>query len=488
MAFRSQADHPFFYATEMKVLEKLLTSAVVSLLRFLLGVYFRRIELFHPERVPMRVPVLFASNHPGSLTDSFIIGAVVPRQVHFVATVQLFRFKPLAWLLKRCGIIPVNRLKDDPKAMRSVLDTFEACFKVLEQNGAVGIFPEGITYDDSQLKTVKTGAARMALELEHRHDGKLGLEIVPVGLTYSAKERYRSEALVHFGEPIRVARFVGSYESRRKERIQELSSEIERRLQSLIVHLPKLEQARVVEAVKRLYLERLKLDNRIVKEPLLPRAEELVLTQTIVAAVEYARISHPERLAAFVRAIDRYEHWRGRLRLSDVSVEQFESRTLLGIQALGSAATTVIGLPIAAFGWLHRLLPALLVSWSVGRLTEAQVRKAQTAHVTMLAGVACFGGCYALYVGLVHLWFGWPVSLWYALGLPVSGLAAHYYSREFRRFRERMRSAWVLLRAPATARRLGKMHSLLLEEIESLRHDYRQTLESDRGGSPIRAV
>ena len=136
----------------MKVLEKFLTSAVSRLVRFLLGIYFRRIELFHPERVPLRVPVLLASNHPGSITDSFIIGALVPRQVYFVATVQLFRFKPLAWLLKQCGIIPVNRLKDDPRAMRSVLDTFEACFKVLEQSGAVGIFPEGITYDDAQLK------------------------------------------------------------------------------------------------------------------------------------------------------------------------------------------------------------------------------------------------------------------------------------------------------------------------------------------------
>src|SRR5262249_44360525 len=163
----------------------------------------------------------------------------------------------------------------------------------------VGIFPEGVTYDDSQLKPVKTGAARMALELEYRHEGRLGLQIVPVGLTYAAKERYRSEALVHFGEPIRIAPFVGSYGSRRKECIQESSAEIGRRLQSLIVHLPLLEQARVVEAVKGLYLERLKLGDAVVKEPLMPGAEELVLTQAIVSAVQYANGSHPERLAAF---------------------------------------------------------------------------------------------------------------------------------------------------------------------------------------------
>jgi 1-acyl-sn-glycerol-3-phosphate acyltransferase len=472
----------------MKVLEKFLTSTVARLVRFLLGIYFRRIELFHPERVPPRVPVLFASNHPGSITDSFIIGALVPRQVHFVATVQLFRFKPLAWLLKHCGIIPVNRLKDDPRAMRSVLDTFEACFKVLEQNGAVGIFPEGITYDDSQLKTVKTGAARMALELEHRHAGQLGLEIVPVGLTYSAKERYRSEALVHFGEPIRVARFVGNYDTRRKECIHELNSEIERRLQSLIVHLPKLEQARVVEAVKQLYLERLKLGSRVVKEPMTPRAEELVLTQAIVKAVEYASGSHPERLVAFVRLLNRYEHWRDRLRLSDAAVERVESRTTLAIRSFASAAIAVIGFPMAAFGWLHRLPPALLVNWAVNHLTDAPVRKAQTAHVSMLAGLAGFGGFYALYIAVIQHWFGWPISLWYAVSLPVTGLAAHYYFREFRRLGEHVRTALVLLRAPVAVRRLEKMHARLLGEIEALRHDYRQTLTADTRESPTGTV
>ena len=472
----------------MKVLEKFLSSSVTRLVRCLLGVYFRRMELFHPERVPLGVPVLFVSNHPGSITDSFIIGAMIPRQVHFVATVQLFRFKPLAWLLKQCGIIPVNRLKDDPRAMRSVLDTFEACFKVLEQNGAVGIFPEGITYDDSQLKSVKTGAARMALELEHRHGGRLGLEIVPVGLTYSAKDRYRSEALVHFGDPIRVDGFLGTYDARRKECIQELNSEIERRLQSLIVHLPKLERARVVEAVKGLYLERLKSGNLVVKEPLRPRAEELVLTQAIVGAVEFASCSLPERLAAFLRALNRYERWRDRFQLSDAAVAKFESKGTLTPRGFAAAATAVIGLPLAVFGWVHRLGPALVVAWAVNHLTDAPVRKAQTAHVAMLAGLAGFGGFYALYIGIVHHWFGWPLSLWYALSLPVTGLAAHYYYREFRRFRERVRTAWVLLRAPMAARQLEKMHAHLLAEIEAMRETYRQAITPDASASPASAI
>src|SRR3954464_8004984 len=116
-----------------------------------MGFYFRRIERFHPERVPSAGPVLFVSNHPNSLTDSFVIGASVPRKVSFVATVQLFRFAPLKWILLRCGVIPINRAQDNPRTMKSVTDAFEACFRVLETGDAVAIFPEGITYDDAHL-------------------------------------------------------------------------------------------------------------------------------------------------------------------------------------------------------------------------------------------------------------------------------------------------------------------------------------------------
>src|SRR5215475_8408383 len=179
-----------------------------------LGFYFRRIERFHLERVPADGPVLFVSNHPNSLTDSFVIGASVPRKVNFIGTVQLFSIKPVKWLLTQCGVIPINRVKDNPRAMRGVADTFEAVYKVLERGEAVGIFPEGVTYDDSALKEVKSGAARMALELENRHGGKLGLRIGPVGLTYSAKELYRSDVLANFGEPIRAAEFLSGYTDR----------------------------------------------------------------------------------------------------------------------------------------------------------------------------------------------------------------------------------------------------------------------------------
>ena len=92
-----------------------------GLLKTALDFYFRRIERFGLENVPLTGPVLFASNHPNSLTDAFVVGAAVPRKVQFLATIQLFKFKPLAWLLAQAGVIPVNRATAKASALRSVL-------------------------------------------------------------------------------------------------------------------------------------------------------------------------------------------------------------------------------------------------------------------------------------------------------------------------------------------------------------------------------
>ncbi len=432
-----------------------------------LGFYFRRIERFHVERVPATGPILLTANHPNSVTDPFVIGAALPRKVNFMATVQMFRFAPLKWLLLRCGVIPVNRVKDDPKAMRSVMDTFEAVYRVLERGEAVALFPEGITHDDPQLKEVKTGAARMALELEHRHGGKLGLQIVPVGLTFSAKEIYRSEALVNFGEPIRATDFLTDYETQRKECIRRLSAEIEARIQALILHIPDLEQARIIAAVKRLYFERLQVGDQVVENSATPRADELAVTQRISAAVQQIYRTTPEVAQGFVARLNRYETWLARLRISDAELAQFQNH---GVRLRRNLLKTLLGfvlLPLAVYGWIFRLLPALVVTWAVHRFANPNIRKAQVSTATIVAGAIAFGFFYALFIGVCHWKFGWPTSLWFGLSLPVTGLIAHYYWRHAKTLGTAVRTSFILLRAPAAAKRLMAMRRGLAAEIEA---------------------
>ncbi len=439
------------------------------ILRAALGFYFNRIERFHPGRVPVTGPVLFTSNHPNSVTDAFVIGTSVPRKVNFVATVQLFRLEPLRWLLTSCGVIPINRLKDDPRAMRTVMDTFEACFRVLERGEAIGIFPEGITHDDLQLKTVKTGAARMALELEHRHAGKLGLQIVPVGLTFSAKEIYRSDVLVNFGEPIRVADYLAGYPENKKDCIQRLTVEIEHRIESLILHLPTLERARLIEAVKRLHLERLLVANRVVHEPVPPKAGELLLTQAIARAVEFTCQNHPEVASAFTRKLDRYERWLKRLNLSDEELAHLPDQARLAWQSSAWALLGIVLFPVAAYGWIHRFVPITFVDWAIQRFADRSINKTHVSTTAMLAGVVGFTVFYGACVTVFYGFFGWPAALWYALSLPVAGLVAHYYMRGLHRIAASLRAASVRLRARSATWRLLVLRNELIAEIESAR-------------------
>jgi hypothetical protein len=320
----------------------------------------------------------------------------------------------------------------------------------------------------------------MALELEHRHAGRLGLKLVPVGITYSRKDRYRSQVLLHFGEPIEPTGFLEGYPERRKERIHALTHQIERALQALILHLPDLEQARLIGAVKRLYLDQLKLGSMVIKEPLAPAAEELVLTQAIARAVDHVIRTQPERAEAFVRKLDRYEGWLRRLGIPDeadgerpLGRRQIWPHLLLSLLAL-------VGLPLALYGWLHRLLPALLVEEVVRRATHPSARKAQTPHTSMLAGLAGFSLIYLVYVAAVHAWLGWPVSLWYALSLPVAGLVAHYYVREVSRLPRGIRGLVVRARLPFAARRLSSMRAELIREIESARRAYEPVAAAGR--------
>ena len=66
-------------------------AAVGRIARFWLWFFFKRVDVRHAERVPAGGPVLLCINHPNNLIDSLLVGAVLRRKVHYLATAALFR-------------------------------------------------------------------------------------------------------------------------------------------------------------------------------------------------------------------------------------------------------------------------------------------------------------------------------------------------------------------------------------------------------------
>jgi len=100
--------------------------------------------------------VLVVSNHLHN-ADPVLIEIAFPRPLHFMAKEELYRFKPLGWLLRKFGNFPVARGKSDRKAVRHAI----TC---LQHGIAVGMFPEGTRSRTLKLSRAHAGAGLIAIQ------------------------------------------------------------------------------------------------------------------------------------------------------------------------------------------------------------------------------------------------------------------------------------------------------------------------------------
>src|SRR5829696_3582699 len=208
---------------------------IVALLRFALRIYFRRIEVTGLEHVPLQTPVIFVLNHPNALVDPVFLLCLAPRQVSFLAKAPLFHMPLIGYLVKALDSLPVYRRQDEGQDVTKNQETFVAARKLLATGGTIGICPEGISHDKPGLQPIKTGAARISLAAVATGEVS-DLKIVPAGLYYTSKTRFRSSALLYFGNPINVEPVkLDPDGSPPREAVRELSSRIEKALREVIL-------------------------------------------------------------------------------------------------------------------------------------------------------------------------------------------------------------------------------------------------------------
>lgn len=133
------------------VWRKIIRAPLYLLLKILI-----RIKVEGMENIPKETGVLVISNHMHN-ADPVVIEIAFPRAVHFMAKEELYRFKPLAWLITKFGNFPVARGKSDRKAVRAAINR-------LHYDVAVGLFPEGTRSKTTQLSHGRTGAGFIAIQ------------------------------------------------------------------------------------------------------------------------------------------------------------------------------------------------------------------------------------------------------------------------------------------------------------------------------------
>ncbi|HEX6312177.1 MAG TPA: lysophospholipid acyltransferase family protein [Acidimicrobiia bacterium] len=152
-------------------------------------------------RIPVRGPVLVASNHVSYL-DPLVVAYLADRRhrrVRFLAKAELFDKRGFGQLLRQINQIPVQR--DSSAAAGSL----EFAIGALERGECVAVFPEGTISLDLEPMVGKSGTARLA--------AATGVPVTPVGLwgTHRILFKGRKPAwrlgvaeTVVVGDPIRI--------------------------------------------------------------------------------------------------------------------------------------------------------------------------------------------------------------------------------------------------------------------------------------------
>ena len=443
--------------------------------RFWLWFFFKDVAVVGVDRVPAAGPVLLCINHPNNLIDSLLVGGVLPRKVHYLATAALFRNPVVARFLAACGAIPVYRRQDDPDKMDKNADAFAACFRALERGGLIGIYPEGTTHSESRVQRIKTGAARIALDYQAAGRGA-PLTLIPVGLTFDARKAFRGHVRVSFGEPIALTPYAAVYRDEPAKAVEALTTAIQWGMEAEILHVARPERQDLIRAVEELYRGDLIRELQEERGLRARQVDPLRLSRAIADAAAHFEQHDPERVERLWAGVQRYRALLAAYQMRDQAVRARAHRPPARGRLRRSWEAS-LGLPFFAYGLVVNGLPYLLPRWLARRTARKETDYATTR---LLASVVAFPVFWALETWIVWRLLGLPWALGFALSLPVSGLIAYRYLGGVSRLQSQLRFGLLSLTHRQSATRLLAERQALVAELERAKDDY---LAATRGSS-----
>lgn len=393
--------------SDMIFLQKgsLMRRLVHALFSIALRLFFRRIETSREERVPMEGAVIFVLNHPNGLIDPALIFCSLPRRVSFLAKSTLFRLPVIASLLRLVEALPLYRRVDAGEDMSQNLRTFEACRKLLRQGRCIALFPEGLSHSSTQLRPIKTGAARIALGAISVHEeAEFDLKIVPVGLYYTSKTSFRSEALIRFGDELSVSPVPPDADGEPpRDAVKELSQRIETALREVTLNVESDEALERVSKAEQLFSSIYESIN--MRQSL---SEEFDLRRRFAAEMRVSSGAAEEELRG---RIERYEEELATLGITPENLSLVEhSRWYVFRHFLLRSVLLLMLLPLALVGAvLH--FPAYFFSNALAQAYREHGVDDIISTVKILAAIVFMPLTWLAVTFIVFLVWNWRIAL-----------------------------------------------------------------------------
>lgn len=374
-----------------------------------LKLFFRRIETVDEHLVPEDTGVLFVLNHPNGLIDPALVFVALPRRISFLAKSTLFRMPVIGRLLRVVDALPVYRRVDAGEDVSKNLRTFEAAREILSRGGSIALFPEGVSHSETKLLPAKTGAARIALGAVSVGDAKAAarLKIVPVGLFYTSKTTFRSEALLQFGEPFSVEPVeLEPAGDPPKEAVRDLTQRIEDELRRVTLNAESEAELDVANVARRVFVSA--ADDRELHR------RQRFLQRFVDKRATAAADAEQEKLNKKLLRFDEKLAAEG-LRPEHLSLANF-SQGFVVRQAIRQAWYLILLMPFTFVGAvLHA--PAYQVAKLLAHIYSRHGADDVASTVKVLAGIVFFPLTWLTVAVVAYLFYGWQAA---AISLPIS--------------------------------------------------------------------
>lgn len=184
------------------------------------------VKLVGKENIPKNTTVIFASNHRTN-ADPPLISCGLKGKHSFMAKEELFRNKFFGWLIKNLGAFPVSRGKGDTAVLDKAVEN-------LENGRNLMIFPEGTRSKDGKVHRGHSGAAVIA--------ARSGKPIVPVGIVFGEKLKFRTKITINYGEPIYPEDYVEVCDTPNPRQLVKLKNRYMADIKALVEGPPQLEE------------------------------------------------------------------------------------------------------------------------------------------------------------------------------------------------------------------------------------------------------
>jgi glycerol-3-phosphate O-acyltransferase/dihydroxyacetone phosphate acyltransferase len=382
--------------------------------RSVVRVLYRSVEVTGTGLIPTSGGLVLCANHVNALVDGVLLQASTSRNIRPLARSGLFLHPLLEPLLRLIGAVPIYRRTDKAADEARNDAAFARCSELLGEGETIVIFPEGQSHSDPHIHKLKTGAARIVIAAEACNG--IAPTILPVGLTFTRKGKFRSDVLVQFGAPVdcELSNNLEPFAC-----VELLTERITAGLARVTLNADSWEDLYLVNRLERFFALR---HCHYRKGQLRQRFRAL---QRLIDAQRLLRLYEPDKVRAIAAQLKAFERLCKICGIRDYHLT-VELRPVLAMLYLGRIILDVlIVLPIAIWGVINSIVPFGLTRHLTPRIAHG-VDQYDTTK--LLLGMLLFISFWSIQTVIVYQFLG----MWWALGYLVSVLIAAPFALRLR--------------------------------------------------------